>query len=188
MDVLSKQNPETETPPLIKKKMSVEREISIPEAPAEQWTDESSAPISSPKPTASVEGTESSQGKTLRGRAAVFLVIGAAAVLAFFVFHFSAFHLVQRTSDALRSDPISKSALSFTWKGPVQPSSPETKVDGADELQGVILDGAQPLCLIKGTILKVGDSWEGKKITAITQRGVSFQDQEGNASFTAVKR
>jgi len=45
-------------------------------------------------------------------------------------------------------------------------------------LQGVILDEAEPYCLINGQIFKLGDEWQGKKITGISAKGVILVSKE----------
>jgi hypothetical protein len=51
------------------------------------------------------------------------------------------------------------------------------------ELQGVVLDDKEPLCLINGNILKKGETWQGKKITSISAEGVTLTDPEGKTLF-----
>ena len=46
---------------------------------------------------------------------------------------------------------------------------------GGPVVQGVFLDGKEPVCLIKGKIFKVGDAWNGQVIAAIHDQGVTFE-------------
>ncbi len=50
-------------------------------------------------------------------------------------------------------------------------------------LQGVVLDGKEPYCLISGQIYKLGDVWNGMIIKSISQRGVALEDEKGKKSF-----
>ncbi len=86
----------------------------------------------------------------------------------------------------------SSTHTNFSWSTPRSAGAASvsrpvpTGTAGTAVLQGVLLDPTEPLCLIAGKVLKVGDSLEGRKITAITDQGVSLTDKQGNASFIGI--
>jgi len=53
-------------------------------------------------------------------------------------------------------------------------------------LEGVIIGDATPLCVIKGQILKVGDSIEGYVIKSINSAGVRIVDETGKSTFIKI--
>jgi len=46
-------------------------------------------------------------------------------------------------------------------------------------LQGVVLSKNETFALIDNNIYKVGDDWNGKKVTAISEAGVTLMDSKG---------
>jgi len=50
-------------------------------------------------------------------------------------------------------------------------------------LEGLVLDGYEPYCLIQGKILKVGDWLDDKKVVAITSEGVTLNVSTGDIVF-----
>lgn len=183
MDVLEKTDPEAATSRGENKPLK-----SFFEAPA------TGTVLKQPSPGSSSRIFKSSQAKSPVKKAIVvslvlFAVISAgSAAWYFFVSPNTSQSSVSRAISRNVSKPV-KPAGNFSWSTPrsAGTASASRSVPGrTGVLQGVILDSAEPLCLIEGKILKVGDVWEDKKITAITGQGVSLADKQGNASFIGI--
>jgi len=59
---------------------------------------------------------------------------------------------------------------------------------GGQVLQGVIVDDEEPYCIIKGNILKTGDTWDGKEIIKIRADGVTLIDKKGEVFFISYRK
>lgn len=64
-----------------------------------------------------------------------------------------------------------------------KPANADNQMRSRTLLQGIILDKEEPYCLIANNIYKLGDTWNGKKISVISREGVTLMGPKGDRTF-----